>query len=101
MGGRTDTTVWTAPPTAGTADSQLMSGTFSERERGSKQANFQEVSVHRTVTATAGPVQVRAHPCCSRPTCAGLRRVSHPRWGVAMQTKWQGARPATVRVEGS
>ena len=32
--------------------------------------------------------------------CAGLRRVSQPRCGVAMQTKWQGDKPATVRVEG-
>lgn len=38
MGGRTDTTVWTAPPTAGTADSQLMSGTCREQQESSGSA---------------------------------------------------------------
>lgn len=36
------------------------------------------------------------------PTWAGLYCASlQPRWGVAMATKWQGARPASVPLPGS
>lgn len=49
--------------------------------------------------AAQTPSQLRLLP--GQHTCAGLSRVSQPRCGVAMHTKWQGARPATVLVAGS
>ena len=49
----------------------------------------------------AAETQCQLHLLPGQHTCAGLTRVSQPRCGVAMHTKWQGARPATVLVAGS
>ena len=55
LGGRTDTTVWTAPPTAGTADSQLMSGTWKKQQEGSsKLSGDWHCIVRRTGVHLAG-----------------------------------------------
>lgn len=50
---------------------------------------------------TTAPTAGTAADQPMRGTWAGVAAASQPRWGVAMQTMWQGRRPATVPAPGS